>query len=113
MKRLCLELKPGKDLLLIDCVYTSACSTEKTRSLGKANCTLDKVLNQRVDWVAWASIQTYGARDAIDDACTTSSGHTFRFPCQDFGSPISHVIMTLVVWRKDHGKHAQCAKNIM
>ena len=36
-------------------------------------CTFDKVLNQRVDWVAWASIQTYGARDAIDDACTTSS----------------------------------------
>ena len=44
----------------------------------KPMCTLDKVLNQRVDWVAWASIQIYGARDAIDDAiddaCTTSSG---------------------------------------
>ena len=37
-------------------------------------CSFDKVLNQRVDWVAWASIQIYGARDAIDDACTTSSG---------------------------------------
>ena len=37
MKRLWLELKPGKDLLFIDCVYISACTTEKTRSLGKAN----------------------------------------------------------------------------
>ena len=37
MKRLWLELKPGKDLLFIGCVYTSACTTEKTRSLGKAN----------------------------------------------------------------------------
>ena len=34
---------------------------------------LVKVLTQRVDWVAWASIQFYDARDAIDDACTTSS----------------------------------------
>ena len=35
----------------------------------------DKVLNQRVDWVAWAIEHTkiYGTRDAIDDACTTSS----------------------------------------
>ena len=33
MKRLWLELKPGKDLLFIGCV----CTTEKTRSLGKAN----------------------------------------------------------------------------
>ena len=33
-------------------------------------CSFD---NQRVDWVAWASVQIYGARDAIDDACTTSS----------------------------------------
>ena len=31
------------------------------------------MLTQRVDWVAWASIQFYDARDAIDDACTTSS----------------------------------------
>ena len=28
-------------------------------------CTFDNMLNQRVDWVAW---------DAIDGACTTSSG---------------------------------------
>ena len=40
----------------------------------KPMCTFYKVLNQRVDWVAWASIQIYGARDAIDDVCTTSSG---------------------------------------
>ena len=26
------------------------------------------MLNQRVDWVVWANIQIYGARDAIDDA---------------------------------------------
>ena len=32
----------------------------------KPMCTFDKVLNQRVDWVAWASIEN-GARDAIDD----------------------------------------------
>ena len=32
----------------------------------KPMCTFDKVLNQRVDWVAWASIE-YGALDAIDD----------------------------------------------
>ena len=29
--------------------------------------------SSRVDWVTWAS---YGARDAIDDGCTTSSGRT-------------------------------------
>ena len=110
IKRLCLELKPGKDLLFIDCVYTSACSTEKTRSFGKANCTLDKVLNKRVDWVAWASIQTCGARNAIDDTCATSSGHTFRFPCQDFGSPISHVIKTLVVWQRPWHACTVCQK---
>ena len=39
----------------------------------KPMCTFDKVLNQRVEWVAWASIQIYGARDAIDDVCTTTS----------------------------------------
>ena len=39
----------------------------------KPMCRFDKVLNQRVDWVAWATIQIYGARDAIDDACTSSS----------------------------------------
>ena len=38
------------------------------------------MLTQRVDWVAWASIQFYDARDAIDDACTTSSGGTGRRP---------------------------------
>ena len=37
----------------------------------KPLCCFDKV---RVDWVAWATIQIYGARDAIADACTTSSG---------------------------------------
>ena len=37
MKPFLLKLKPGKDLLFIGCVYTSACTTEKTRSLGKAN----------------------------------------------------------------------------
>ena len=39
----------------------------------KPMCTYDKVLNQRVDWVEWADIQIYGARDAIYDACATSS----------------------------------------
>ena len=74
MKRLHLELKTGKNLLFLDCVYAPACTTERTRSLAKPMCTFDKVLNQRVDWVAWASIQIYGAPDTIDDACTTSSG---------------------------------------
>ena len=41
----------------------------------KPMCSFYKVLNQRVDWVAWANIQIYGARDAIDDACTTSGAH--------------------------------------
>ena len=36
-------------------------------------CSFHKVLNQRVDWVAWASIQFYGTHDAINDVCTTSS----------------------------------------
>ena len=57
-------------------------------------CSFDKVLNQRVDWVAWATVQIYGARDAIDDACTTSSGpdvtlldsNTFR--ARNLSSPI-------------------------
>ena len=40
----------------------------------KPMCTYDKVLNQRVDWIEWADIQLYGARDAIYDACATSSG---------------------------------------
>ena len=40
----------------------------------KPMCTFDKVLNQRVDWVAWAIVQIYGTRGAIDDACTTYSG---------------------------------------
>ena len=39
----------------------------------KPMCTYDKVLNQRVDWVEWADIQIYGARDSIYDACATSS----------------------------------------
>ena len=36
-------------------------------------CSFHKVLNQQVDWVAWVSIQFYGAHDAINDVCTTSS----------------------------------------
>ena len=36
----------------IDCVYTSACTTENSRSLGKANVLFDKVPVQQVDWVA-------------------------------------------------------------
>ena len=32
-----LELKTGKNLLFLDCVYAPACTTERTRSLGKAN----------------------------------------------------------------------------
>ena len=37
MKRLQLELKTGENLLFLDCVYSPACTTDKTRSLGKAN----------------------------------------------------------------------------
>ena len=74
MKRLWRELKLDKVLLYLDNVYASACTPEKTCDIGKATmCTFDKVLNQRVDWVAWASIQIYGARDAINDAWTTSA----------------------------------------
>ena len=37
MKLLHLDFKTGKDLLFLDCVYALACTTERTRSLGKAN----------------------------------------------------------------------------
>ena len=78
-------LRTGKDLLFLDCVYAPAFTMEKTCSLGKANVQFDKVLNQRVDWVAWASIQIYGARDEIDDACTTSCVLPYlRFLCVQF-----------------------------
>ena len=50
------------------------CTTDKTRSLGKANVEFHKVLNQQVYCVAWANIQIYGTRDAFDEAYTTSSG---------------------------------------
>ena len=49
----------GKVLLYLDNVYASASA--------KPMCTFDEV---RVDW---ARIRIYGARDAIDDACSTSS----------------------------------------
>ena len=70
MKRFWLNLKPGKDLL----VYAPP-RVLRIRLVASAKPmrTVDKVLNQWVDWVAWASIQTSGARDAIDDACATSS----------------------------------------
>ena len=67
MKRFWLELKPGKDLLVIDCVYTSACTTEKTRSLGKANAHRWQSA-ESAGWLGCVGERTYGARDAIDDA---------------------------------------------
>ena len=71
----------------------------------KPMCTFDKVLNQRVDWVAWASIRIYGARDAIDDACTTSSaGAIDSFPGLLPPSPL-HMLASdncawVYVWRE-------------
>ena len=59
-------------MLSLDCLYVQVCTTENTRSL--ANAVLQKVLTQRVDWVAWTNIRLEGARDASDDACTTASG---------------------------------------
>ena len=41
----------------------------------KPMCSFDKVLNQQVDRVEWASIQIYAARDTINHTCTTSSNH--------------------------------------
>ena len=75
MKQLNLELKTGENLLFLDCVYSPQI---RLVALAKPMCSFGKVLNQRVDWVAWASIQINGARDAIDDACTTSSGVVWR-----------------------------------
>ena len=37
MKRLHMELKTVENLLFLDCVYSPACTTDKTRTLGKAN----------------------------------------------------------------------------
>ena len=64
----------------------------------KPMCTYDKVLNQRVDWVVWASIQIYGARDAIDDTCKTSSGvgeGRMRWKGQGKGQSLIHACMKL------------------
>ena len=58
MKRVCLELKCGKDF------YTSILYTpqreprKRLTALAKLMCTFDKVLNLQVDWVVWASIYT-------------------------------------------------------
>ena len=83
MKRLHLKLKRAMTY------YSSiVCKPqrEKPRRLVpsvKPMCTFDKVLNQWVDWVAWAIIQIYGARGAIDDACTTTSGSMHNLESHD------------------------------
>ena len=56
----------------INCVYTSACTTENSRSLGKANVLFDKVLIQWVDWVARASIQINGSGSGYLSCCVVS-----------------------------------------
>ena len=54
--------------------YSSIVCVPRRRLVASAKpmCSFDNVRNQRVDWVAWASIHLHGAHDAIDDVCTTS-----------------------------------------
>ena len=79
-KGLLLVFTRSKDLFNLEYLCTSPSSFGGRQSQFRQSwrTSLVKVLTQRVDWVAWASIQFYNARNAIDDACTTSSDMRVR-----------------------------------